>query len=146
MNFSFSIFVSFFSSDTLLHVACTNNVNNIYHLFKTTRREYKKWKQNKKENLTQYSIFTFKIILAERLLFQCHWFLPGIDFPNSKYSRTDGLKKFVGISGKSFSWLPLSSLSKSWCGSGSKCTGSGARTLLARLLRVDSRQSKRNCL
>lgn len=28
-------------------------------------------------------------------------FLPGIDFPNSRYSRTDGLKNPIGISGES---------------------------------------------
>lgn len=35
-------------------------------------------------------------------------FLPGIDFPNSRYSRTDGLKNPIGISGES-------SLSSKFC-------------------------------
>lgn len=68
-------------------------------------------------------------------------YIPGIDFPNSKYSLTDGLKKFVGIAGIAFSWLLLSSFSKSCCGSGSKFTGSGALGRLARFDRTVSRQS-----
>lgn len=69
--------------------------------------------------------------------------LPGIDLPNSKYSRTEGLKKFVGISGISLSGFTVSSLSNSWCGSGSKSTGSGALGLLARFERTFSRQSEK---
>jgi len=66
---------------------------------------------------------------------------PGMDLPSSRYSRTEGLRKFSGISGRSFSWLPLSSFSRSCWGSGSKLTGSGARGRFARLERTVSRQS-----
>lgn len=69
--------------------------------------------------------------------------LPGIDFPNSRYSRTEGLKKFVGISGMSLSGLPLSSLSKSCGGSGSKIIVAGALGLFALFERTVSRQSEK---
>lgn len=63
--------------------------------------------------------------------------LPGIDLPSSRYSRTEGLRKFPAISFISFSsWLPLYSFSRSCCGS-----GSGARGRFARFDRTASWQS-----
>lgn len=45
--------------------------------------------------------FNFQLIIE-------FFFLPGIDFPNSRYSRTDGDKNPIGISGES-------SLSSKFC-------------------------------
>lgn len=60
-------------------------------------------------------------------------YLPGIDFPSSKYSLTDGLRKLLGITGLGSSvW----SSSNRWLGSGPKAGDPDVRGFFARFERV----------
>lgn len=74
-----------------------------------------------------------KVLFKLKYIVEGDSILPGMDFPSSRYSLTEGLKKPVGITGDVFSGCSLSSL---WSGSGTTTGAPGERAFLARFERM----------